>query len=216
MRQDNPGPRFGRRQSRIHHDGRCCRFSPTTLASLPISRSWAAKFGCDDKTTRKYVAILEQLFLVRRVEPWFRNQLKRLVKTPKLHFLGSGLLGTLLAATAERVARDRSIFGTLLETFVFSEVLKQASWFGENCALYHYRDKEQDEVDLVIETGSGALVGIEVKASATVNAGDFKGLRKLAEACGEDFKLGVVLYDSGRTVPFGDHLLAAPISCLWG
>ena len=82
--------------------------------------------------------------------------------------------------------------------------------------MYHYRDKDQDDVDLVIETGSGALVGIEVKAGATVNTGDFKGLRKLADACGNDFKLGVVLYDSGRTVPFGDRLLAAPISCLWG
>src|SRR5271155_2992980 len=169
----------------------------------------------DDKTTRKYVAILEQLFLVRRVEPWFRNQLKRLVKTPKLHFLDSGLLGALLGASAERVAKDRSIFGPLLDTFVFSEVLKQASWFGESCALYHYRDKDQDEVDLVIEAGSGASIGIEVKASATVNAGDFKGLRKLAEACGDNFKLGVVLYDGGRSVPFGDRLVAAPMSCLW-
>jgi predicted AAA+ superfamily ATPase len=104
----------------------------------------------------------------------------------------------------------------LLETFVFSEVLKQASWFGESCALYHYRDKDQDEVDRVIETGSSALVGIEVKASATVNAGDFKGLRKLAEACGDNFKLGVVLYDSGKPVPFGERLVAAPISRLWG
>jgi uncharacterized protein len=114
----------------------------------------------------------------------------------------------------ERIAKD-SIFGPLLETFVFSEVLKQASWFGESCALYHYRDKDQDEVDLVVETGSGALVGIEVKASATVNAGDFKGLRKLADASGDNFKLGVVLYDSGRTVAFGDRLVAAPMSCLW-
>jgi uncharacterized protein len=68
----------------------------------------------------------------------------------------------------------------------------------------------------VIEAGSGAVVGIEVKASATVNAGDFKGLRKLADACGDKFKLGVLLYDSGRTVPFGDRLFAAPISCSWG
>jgi predicted AAA+ superfamily ATPase len=89
------------------------------------------------------------------------------------------------------------------------------TWFGESCALYHYRDKDQDEADLVIEAGSGALVGIEVKASATVNAGDFKGLRKLAEACGDNFKLGVVLYDGRRLVPFGDRLVAAPMSCLW-
>ena len=188
-----------------HHSGRLTNFT-----------QMGAQVGFDDKTTRKYVAILEQLFLVRKVEPWFQNQLKRLVKTPKLHFLDSGLLGALLGATAERIAKDRSIFGPLLETFVFSEVLKQASWFDESCALYHYRDKDQDEVDLVIETGSGALVGIEVKASATVNAGDFKGLRKLAGAYGDNFKLGVVLYDGGRPVPFGNSLLAAPISCLWG
>jgi len=89
--------------------------------------------------------------------------------------------------TLARIGRNwqlGSIFGPLLETFVFSEVLKQASWFGESCALYHYRDKDQNEVDLVSETGSGGLVGIEVKASATVNAGDFKGLRKLADASG--------------------------------
>jgi uncharacterized protein len=175
-----------------------------------------SQIGFDDKTTRKYVSILEQLFLVRRVEAWFRNQLKRLVKTPKLHFLDSGLLGTLLRATAEQVARDRSIFGTLLETFVFSEVLKQASWLGESCAVYHYRDKDQDEVDLVIEAGDGTLVGIEIKASATVNAGDFKGLRKLAAASERDFRLGLVLYDGTRAVPFGERLFAAPIPCLWG
>ena len=187
-----------------HHSGQLTNFTQV-----------GGQIGFDDKTTRKYVSILEQLFLVRRVEPWFRNQLKRLVKTPKLHFLDSGLLGTLLRATAEQVARDRSIFGTLLETFVFSEVLKQASWLDESCAVYHYRDKDQDEVDLVIEAGDGALVGIEIKASATVNAGDFKGLRKLAASSERDFRLGLVLYDGTRAVPFGERLFAAPIPCLW-
>ena len=94
-------------------------------------------------------------------------------------------------------------------------MLKQASRFGDRYALYHYRDQDQDEVDLVIETGSGALAGIEVKARATVNPGDFKGPRKLAEACNHNFKVGVVLYDDGRPVPFGDRLVAAPMSCLW-
>jgi predicted AAA+ superfamily ATPase len=174
------------------------------------------QMGLDDKTTRKYVAILELLFLVRRVEPWFRNQLKRLVKIPKLHFLGSGLLATLQGVTAARITKDRSIFGALLETFVFSEVLKQVSWMEGSCCLYHYRDKDQDEVDIVVEDGSGALVGIEVKASATVNAAEFKGLRKKAGSCGEDFKLGLVLYDGEKAVPFGNRLFAAPLTSLWG
>ena len=78
------------------------------------------QIGFDDKTTAKYTAILEQLFLVRRVEPWLRNQLSRLVKTPKVHFIDSGLLAAVLGVTTERMAKDRVIFGTLLETFVFS------------------------------------------------------------------------------------------------
>lgn len=174
------------------------------------------QLGLDDKTTRKYVAVLEQLFLVRRIEPWFDNRLKRVVKTPKLHFLDSGLLAAILRATAERIAANRSVFGPLLETFVFSEVMKQAAWLDETCVPHHYRDKDQDEIDIVVENDAGALVGIGVKAAATVGAADFKGLRKLAGACGSNFRLGVVLYDGETTVPFGDRLYAAPIPCLWG
>jgi len=172
--------------------------------------------GFDDKTTRKYIGILEQLFLVRRIEPWWRNHLKRLVKTPKLHFVDSGLLATLLGITAERIKKDRTTFGHLLETFVFSELLKQMSWMEGSWTLYHYRDKDQDEVDIVVEDAAGAVVGLEVKAGATVNSEDFKGLRKLGKACGDDFKLGLVLYDGEKAVPFGDRLFAAPLSCLWG
>ncbi|HEY1803048.1 MAG TPA: ATP-binding protein [Terracidiphilus sp.] len=173
------------------------------------------QIGFDDKTTRKYVGILEQLFLVRRLEPWFRNELKRLVKTPKLHFLDSGLLAALLGVTAERVAGDRAVFGKLLETFVFSEILKEISWMGRACTLNHYRDKDQDEVDLVVEDSDGSVVGIEVKAAGTVMATDFKGLRKLEDACGSAFKAGVVLYDGETSVPFGRRLYAAPFACLW-
>jgi predicted AAA+ superfamily ATPase len=170
----------------------------------------------DDKTTKKYVAVLEQLFLVRRLEPWFRDRLKRLVKTPKLHFLDSGLLAAILGITAERIARDRALFGPLLESFIFSELLKQGGWLDEECSFSHYRDKDQDEVDLVIENEAAELVGIEVKAAATVNAGDFKGLRKMADATGDALRLGLVLYDGEQTVPFGDRLFALPVSCVWG
>ena len=185
-------------------------------AQLTNLTQLGGKIGLDAKTTGKYVAILEQLFLVRRIDPWFRNRIKRLVKTPKLHFLDAGLLAATLRVSAERIARDRAMRGPIVETFVFSEVIKQLAWLDEPCTLHHYRDKDQDEVDLVVEDHTGALVGIEVKAAASVNAADFKGLRKLAGASGGDFRLGVVLYDGDKAVPFGEHLYAAPISCLWG
>lgn len=174
-----------------------------------------AQMGFDDKTTRKYVGIFEQLYLVRRVEPWFRNPLKRLIKTPKLHFLDSGLLAAMMSATGEYIAKDRALFGRLLETFVFAEVLKLLTWMDAPPNVFHYRDKDQDEVDLVLEDSFGAVVGIEVKAAATVTAADFKGMRRLAAACGDDFRLGIVFYDGEQAVPFGDRLVAAPVSCLW-
>ncbi len=187
-----------------HHAGQL-----TNFAQL------GGKIGLDDKTTRKYVAILEQLFLVQRLEAWSLNRAKRLVKTPKLHFLDSGLLAAILGMSAERIAQQRSAFGALLETFVFSEIAKQIAWLDRPFALHHYRDKDQHEVDFVIEAGDGAVVGVEVKAAATVTAGDFRGLRKLAAASGNDFRLGVVLYDGEAVVPFGERLWAGPIACLW-
>lgn len=191
-------------QALAHHSGQLVNFMQL-----------GAALELDGKTISKYVTVLEQLYLVRRLAPWFRNRLKRLVKTPKLHFLDSGLLSLMLGATLESVANNRMMLGPLLETFVFSEILKQTTWLDEPCTLYHYRDKDKDEVDIVIEGSSGATVGIEIKATATVGIGDFKGLRKLAGACGRDFRMGAVLYDGERTVPFGDRFYAAPISCLW-
>ena len=173
------------------------------------------QIGLDEKTARKYLGVLEQLFLVRRLDPWHSNRLSRLLKTPKLHFLDSGLLAALLGVTPERVASDRAVMGVLLETFVFTEVLKLVTASERQIALYHYRDKDKNEVDIVIEDESGGVVGLEIKSSATVRPADFAGLRKLAAAAGRKFRLGVVLHDGDAVIGFGEHLCAAPLSCLW-
>jgi predicted AAA+ superfamily ATPase len=187
-----------------HHSGQLTNFTQI-----------GGQIGIDDKTARRYVGILEQMFLVRRIPPWFRNPLNRLVKTPKLHFLDSGLLSAMLGLTAEQIAKNRAAFGPLLETFVFTEVVKQTSWLDESTTINHYRDKDQDEVDFIVTDERGAMVAIEVKASATVYSSDFKGIRKVKNTAGSDLKLGVVLYDGTSVVPFGDRLYAVPISCLW-
>ena len=187
-----------------HHSGGLVNFAQA-----------GGRIGLDDKTARKYVTIFEQLFIVRRVEPWLRNRLKRMVKTPKLHFFDSGLLAAALGATVLRIAKDRAQFGPLLEAFVHSEILKQSEWLDEACAIHYFRDKDQDEVDFVVENPEGGIIGIEVKAAATAGAADFKGLRKLADACGKEFRLGVVLHDGEQVIPFGERMFAAPVSCLW-
>lgn len=171
--------------------------------------------GLNHVTTQKYASLFTQLYLTDLLPPWSSNQLNRLIKTPKLHFLDSGLLAALRNLSPERIAADRNAFGSLLETFVYAEVRKLVSWAEGRFTLAHYRDKEQNEVDIVIENQHGQTVGLEVKARATVTAADFAGLRKLAETCGQHFTLGLVLYDGDTVVPFGERLLAAPLSTLW-
>ena len=173
------------------------------------------QLGLDSKTVGKYTAAFEQLFLVQRVEPWSHNALQRLVKTPKLHFNDAGLLAAAAGITPSALTVDRTRLGPLLESFVFGELRKLASWSDQPLRISHYRDKDQDEVDFVLENEGGEIVGIEVKAAATVTCSDFKGLRKLASAVGPAFRLGLVLHDGEQHVPFDERLHAAPLSCLW-
>lgn len=168
------------------------------------------------KTGQRYVALLEQVFLVATLQPWYTNALKRVTKTPKLHFLDSGLLASATGLSFDRVKANRERFGSLLESFVFAEVLKLMSASDLRLTPYHFRNQQMHEVDIVLERDDGMVVGIEVKSSATVKSSDFAGLHSLAAACGDQFAYGVVLYDSADLVPFGERLAAVPLSALWG
>ena len=141
-------------------------------------------------TTQKYTDVVQRLYLVRALQPWYTNDLKRLVKTPKRHFLDSGLLAAPRKTSPVRLNCDRMTFGALLETFVLGELLKLASWNSEQIDFFHFRDRYDNEVDHVIEDSRGQVVGIDVKAAATVTKSDFSGLRKRAEACGKSFGMG--------------------------
>ena len=182
---------------------------------LVNNTSFGAALGLSSVTTQKYVAILDRLFLIRTLAPWSSNRLSRLIKTPKLHFLDSGLLAALREDEEQALRQDRSRLGAVLESFVVSELLKLASWSERRVSLSHFRTKDQDEVDVVIEDRRGRIVGIEVKTSATVRPQDFRGLRQLQEAVGDRFVRGLVLHDHDRVTPFGEKLQAAPLSVLW-
>ncbi len=175
----------------------------------------AAPFQLSRPTIGEYVTLLERLFLLERLPPWHSNRLSRLVKTPKLHLGDTGLATALLGLGPAQLAADRSLLGQLLETFVFQELRRQGSWQDVPVEFSHFRDRDGVEVDIVMEQGSHAIAGVEVKASATVRRSDFNGLRKLRGVAGDRFRQGVVLYDGETTVPFGDGLYAVPIPRLW-
>ena len=175
----------------------------------------AAPFQLSRPTIRDYVTLLARLFLLEELPPWHSNRLSRLVKTPKLHLGDTGLISALLGVDAETLAEDRELLGQLLETFIFQELRRQASWQEDQMAFYHFRDKDGAEVDIVIERGGRQVAGVEIKAGATVTHTDFSGLRKLKAASGKRFVQGVVLYDGEATLPFGDGLYAVPIRNFW-
>ena len=174
-----------------------------------------SRLGVDGKTVDRWLTLLERMYVLRRVGAWHRNALKRLVRTPKLQFLDSGLLAALRGADASTVDRDRRTFGPLLECFVYSEVFKAVALGDEPTAIGHFRDKDGIEVDLVLERSPGEVVGIEVKAGATARPDDFRALSRIRDALGDQFVCGIVLHDGDRIQEVGSRLFAMPVKVLW-
>jgi hypothetical protein len=193
---------------------RLLRLLAAQAGGLFKARSIAARLGIDHKTVASYVRLLETVFLVRRFPGWRPGLGSREVQAAKAYIADSGLLAHLLGANETRVASDDQVTGKILENFVALEVLKQASWAATDTRQYHYRDG-RDELDIVLETRSGALAAIEVKAAATVTRRDVRVLEKLRELRRESFVCGAVVYTGRRTLPLGDRLWAVPITGLW-
>lgn len=167
------------------------------------------------QTIHDYVTLLERLFLVERLPPWHVNRTSRLVKRPKLHMVDTGVACSLMGLDAGGLAKDRETLGFMLETFVLQELRRQACGRPEPIEFFHFRDRDDFEVDIVLEQGHRAIAGVEVKAAATVRDPDFRGLRKLRDSAGNGFLAGVVLYDGSAVVRFDESIFAVPVRALW-
>ena len=165
--------------------------------------SLANDLELNDKLAKSYAEILELMFLIRRVPSYRKNLARRMaVRMPKLHFVDTGLAAHLLGLRTEARLLTSPNYGALLETLIFMECAKHAEWAEEEVGLYHFRDKRKREVDIVLERPDGRIVGVEVKASATVRRQDFDGLAALAELARGAFERGVLLYTGLQALPF--------------
>ena len=175
----------------------------------------ARTLGIPQTTLKRYMTLMEMTFLVRLLPARFSNLGKRLAKAPKLLLADTGLLTHLVEADENRLRRNRTLLGHVLENFVAMELIKQLGWSERRCRLFHFRTESGVEVDLVLEDRAGRLVGVEVKSAATVRQQDFRGLETLARLTGDRFARGVVLCTGTTVVPFGRNLFALPVSQLW-
>lgn len=187
----------------------------TRVGSQVNLANMARDLSIPQTTLKRYFALLEMTFLVQSLPAWSSNLGKRLVKSPKLYLNDSGLLAHLLGSGVDRLGNDPKKRGPLVENFVVMELRKQASWSKTQPELFHFRTQTGREVDIVMEDRSSRIVGVEVKAGATLSADDFKGLKALAELAGDRFHRGVVLYAGSDAVPFGPRLHAMPLAALW-
>jgi len=184
-------------------------------AQLFNASGLAGDIGLHRETIDHYLAVLERLFLVRRLPAWHRNEAKRLIKAPKVYLLDSGLAATLTDLSPDDWNTHRDRFGHLLESFVVQQLMAQAGWTDPDLRFWHYRDKDQVEVDLVITRGRETW-GVEVKTAASVSSSDGQGLRRLAEQCGRHFRGGVVFHAGANALPMDDpRFLAVPLFHLW-
>jgi uncharacterized protein len=166
-------------------------------------------------TVARYMRLMEEVFLIKRIPGWSRNLGTRATAAPKLIFVDSGIAARLLALESHALRRPGAPFGPLLESFVLSELARQLTWSRQLADLYHYRDHNKIEVDGILENRHGQVIGIEVKAASTIRSEDFNGLRQLNARLGDDFIAGIVLHTGNATLPFGPKLRAVPASAIW-
>jgi predicted AAA+ superfamily ATPase len=185
------------------------------MATLFVPGRWASVLALPASTVKRYIELLELVFLVRRIPAWSTNLTTRAVAAPKVLMVDSGLAGHLTGLTPRRANHPTSPVGPLIENFVLGELARQLTWAEEPVRLYHYRDRDGFEVDGILERASGEVVAVEVKAAETVRADDFRGIESLQRRIGDRLLAGIVLYGGGTPLSFGGRLRALPISSLW-
>lgn len=185
-------------------------------AGLVAEESLREAAGINAKTAREYQALFQRMFVLDLVPAWFSNRVKRLVKTPKRYLVDPALVAAVLGLGRDAILYGPDMLGRLMDTFVAAQLRAELAASDLGPRLYHLREEHgRREVDLIIETASGTLIGIEVKASATVTASDARHLAWLRDETGDSFAAGLVLHTGPHVFPLGDRLVAAPVSALW-
>ena len=185
-------------------------------AGLVAEENLREAAGINNKTAREYQALFQRMFVLDLVPAWFSNRVKRLVKIPKRYLVDPALVASVLGLGRDAILYGPDMLGRLLDTFVAAQLRAELAVSDLNPRLYHLREEHgRREVDLVIETASGTLIGIEVKASSTVTAHDARHLAWLRDEVGDSFAAGLVLHTGPHIFTLGDRLVAAPVSVLW-
>lgn len=185
-------------------------------AGIVAEESLREAAGINAKTAREYQALFQRMFVLDLVPAWFSNRIKRLVKAPKRYLVDPALVAAVLGLGRDAILYGPDMLGRLMDTFVAAQIRAELPASNLDPRLYHLREEHgRHEVDLVVETASGTLIGIEVKAAAAVATHDARHLAWLRDETGDRFAAGVIVHTGAHVFPLGDRLVAAPVSALW-
>jgi hypothetical protein len=195
------------------------RILASITSNLLKYSSLSKHLNIKDMTVKSDIEILEALFLVKRVNPYFTNRGKRELKAPKIQFVDTGLVAHLIDVDAHTlITKEREMLGNLIENFIYAEFLKHSTYTKKSTKIYHYRDGNY-EVDLVLEQKNNKIVGIEVKSSATIKIEYTRGLIKLAKNAKDNFLEGYIFYGGSEILPLskdGYTFWCIPFGVLFG
>ncbi len=181
-----------------------------------VMQSLIADSALERQAVYDHSAWLQTINLVAMLPAWSRNLTGRVKKRPKVFLTDPGLTAWLLGKTPSALEDPTDpATGRLVETFVFAELLRQLTWADTEATMFHWQDRYGGEIDFILESMDGHVVAIEVKAGQTPRHDWFRWLERMRDALGQQFVAGVVLYGGPHVLPFGDRLLAVPISALW-
>jgi len=191
-----------------------------------ILASWSAKFmeptqitaalSINKITLDSYINTLVSMFMFEKVSPWLKTDYERIGKRHKFYATDTGMMTSILGWNQKEVIMNNDRSGKLIETFIFQELAAHID-MDNKYKLYQYRDRQDREIDFLVEREDGALLGIEVKAGHSVSKDDFKAQKWFEENIikNKNPYTGIILYSGDRTIPFEENMIAVPTATLW-
>ena len=167
-------------------------------------------------TTRNYLSYLDMVYLTMSLRGWSTNLTSRLTKSPKIYPTDSGVAAHLLGVDESALAEPgHPSLGSLVETFVATELLKATAYHNQRVELFHLRNADKREIDFILEDRRGRVIAIEVKASTSPGTDALRGLRWLRGQLGPKLHAGVLLHLGTESASRGDNIYTMPLSVLW-
>jgi len=202
----------------IRHPGALSRLyrliaqrTSATVVNTELSRS----LDITQPTASSYRRLLERLYLTTELPGWTVGISAKAGHRAKVHVSDTGLAAGVLSLSPQRLA-TAAIGGAFLESFVVSELTRQATTIDEALTFAHFRDRSGIEVDVIIERPDGGVVALEVKSARSVSSRDASGLIFLRDRLGERFQCGIVLHTGPLTARLSERVWAVPVAALWG